>query len=226
MRTTLAAKAGLFGMFGFLIADVRAAGQPGAATHTRPGDHSFFLVFGPGVLRFSSSATVRQSGAVIPGASVDIDPNTTLITELGYRRGAFGISLTGGIPPKARVDGSGTLESLRTLGRIRYGPVVLAARYTFADQGRFRPYVGAGPVFLLIFRNQDGAITHLDVANSLGAAIQLGAELELSPHWSLALDLKKARLRTDAAAELGAAPISAHIRLDPLVATIGLSLHF
>jgi len=87
--------------------------------------NGFYAHFGPGALLFSAVATVKAAGAVIPGGTVKINPNETLITEFGYRWRSLGISLTGGYPPLAAVDGAGSLTSLGTLGRIRYGPTVL-----------------------------------------------------------------------------------------------------
>jgi outer membrane protein len=188
-------------------------------------DH-FYVHFGSGALVFSAGASVKADGVVIPGATVKIDPNVTLITEFGYRWRNFGVSLTGGYPPVATVNGAGSLAPLGPLGRIRYGPTVLSVHYDLPHVGRLKPYVGAGPVFLLIFRNEDGAIQHLDVHDSTGVAVQLGAEFELSPPWSLFTDAKKASLKTNATALLGGAPISADIRLDPLVIAGGFSYRF
>lgn len=186
----------------------------------------FYLYVGPGVLLFDAGASVRISGVPAAGATVSIDPNPTLITEFGYRCGHLGASFTGGVPPLATVKGAGTLAPLGSLGRIRYGPTVLTAQYYFKRAGRFQPYVGGGPVFLLIFKNQDGAIQKLDVHNSVGAAIQAGAEYRLSRHWGLFADAKKAVLKTNATAALGGSSVAAHIGLDPTVLAAGLSYRF
>jgi outer membrane protein len=195
-----------------------------AETELSP-DH-FYLHFGPGALVFDAGATVKSSGVVIPGATVHIDPNVTLITELGYRWSRVGVSLTGGYPPLATVNGAGSLSSLGSLGRIRYGPTVLSLQYHLPNIGRLDPYIGAGPVFLLIFKNEDDAVRHLNVRDSTGAAVQLGAEFRLAPAWSLVIDVKKASLKTTATAVLDGAPISANIRLDPTVITGGFSYRF
>lgn len=198
-----------------------AAGEPQGA----PAD-PFYIHFGPGALLFSAGATVKAGGAVIPGGTVKIDPNVTLITEFGYRWRNLGVSLTGGLPPLATVDGAGSLAPLGSLGRIRYGPVVLTAQYHFTQFGRFQPYLGVGPVFLLIFKNEDGAVRRLDVHNSTGTAFQLGAEYALARRWSLFIDAKKGLLKTHATALLAGVPITADIRLDPLVIAGGLSYRF
>jgi outer membrane protein len=201
---------------------------PRASGPAGPPDsqEGFFLHIGPGALVFDAGATIRASGVVVPGGTVRIDPNDTLITELGYRWGQVSVTLTGGYPPLATVDGAGSLAGLGELGRIRYGPIVLAAQYRFIDSGRFRPYVGAGPVFLLIFKNEDGAIHQLDVRNHVGFAFEAGAEYRLDARWSLYLDAKKALLKTSATGLLAGAPIQADITLNPLVVSGGLSYRF
>ena len=203
-----------------------AAVEPPATDMQAVPTDGAFLHFGPGALMFSAGATVKLAGTVIPGGTVKIDPNGTLITELGYRWGKFGLSITGGFPPLATVSGAGSLSSLKTLGRIRYGPTVVTAHYHFTQFARFQPYLGGGPVFLLVFANKDGAIQHLDVHGHVGAAVQAGAEYALSDRWFLFGDAKKAWLRTTAAAELQSAPVQARIRLDPVVVASGLSCRF
>ena len=206
---------------------VEPAPEPAPLPDARPASpNGFFLNVGPGVLVFHAGATVRAGGSIVPGATVRIDPNETLITEFGYRWNNTAISLTGGIPPMAAVNGAGSLTPLGELGRIRYGPVVLAAQYHFTQFGRFEPYVGAGPVFLLIFKNEDGAVRNLDVRNHSGFAVELGAQYQLDSRWSLYLDVKKVSLKTSATGVLGGAPIQADIKLDPLLVSGGLSYRF
>jgi outer membrane protein len=186
----------------------------------------FFLHVGPGALVFDAGATIRASGVLVPGGTVRIDPNETLITEFGYRWHQVSVTLTGGYPPLATVDGAGSLAGLGELGHIRYGPIVLAAQYRFTDFDRFQPYVGAGPVFLLIFKNEDGAVRQLDVRDHIGFAFEAGAEVRLDARWSLYLDAKKALLKTSATGVLAGAPIQADITLNPLVVSGGLSYRF
>ncbi|WP_197410918.1 OmpW family protein [Novosphingobium sp. FSW06-99] len=184
------------------------------------------LEFGPGNLSFSAGATVREAGTVVPGGTVAIAADTTLIVELGYRWRNLGISLTGGVPPLARVQAAGTLAPLGTLGQIRYGPVVASAHYHLSGLGRFRPYIGGGPALLLVFANHDDAVTRLNVHDHFGVVGQIGAEYRISRHFALTIDAKKAALRTNATANLGPVPIGAAVRLDPLVVAAGASYHF
>ncbi|WP_161988960.1 OmpW/AlkL family protein [Sphingomonas glacialis] len=208
-----------------------AGGVQGASTlPSEAGPHrikdDFYLHVGPGAVLFDANAVVRSQGTTIPGATVSIDPNVTLITEIGYRRRNLGLSITGGFPPRATVDGAGTLTPYGALGRIRYGTVMATAHYHFTQFGRLQPYVGGGAVLLLIFKNEDLAVHELRVDNHVGGVLQAGADFKLSRHMSLFLDAKKVILKTNATAVLGDTPISANIRLNPVVLTGGLSYHF
>jgi outer membrane protein len=197
-----------------------------AGPSTDPPPSGFYADLGPGVLLFDAGATVKARGVTLPGATLKLDPDTTLISEFGYRSGHYGVSLTGGLPPEVTIKGAGSLSPLGTLGKLRYGPATLTAHYHFNPSGRFRPYVGAGPVFLVIFKDHDGALQHLNIHANTGVVLQLGAEFATSPRWGLVFDVKKAILRTNASGVLGGAPIAAHIRIDPLVLAAGLSYHF
>ncbi|UAK26281.1 OmpW/AlkL family protein [Sphingomonas nostoxanthinifaciens] len=189
-------------------------------------DRGWYVHLGAGALLFNEGAVIRSGASVIPKASVSIAANETFIAEAGYRWRHWGLSATGGFPPVATVDGVGSLQPLGSLGRIRYGPVVISGHYHFGGLGRLKPYIGAGPVFLLIFKNKDDAVRQLDVHDSVGVAVQGGTEFAVSPRWGVFVDVKKAHLRTRATALLGAAPIEARIRLDPLVLSGGISHGF
>jgi outer membrane protein len=200
-----------------------------AAAQTEPprpsaSRNGAYVHLGPGALLFDANAQVYSGSAVLPGASVRIPGNGTLITEFGYRWRRLGVSLTGGIPPLASVKGAGTLAPLGELGKIRYGPTVLTMHYHVGGLGRWEPYVGGGAVLLLVFDNRDGAVSRLKVDNHWGGAVQAGVEYKVAQRLSLYLDFKKAALKTNATAVLGNTPIRANIRLNPAVVSGGLSL--
>lgn len=232
-RTNLRARSAWLLCFAILPAlaidtGASAADSPSAADAAdRASDtHGSYIHAGGGSLLFSEGAVLKAGGTVIAGGTISIAHNETLITEAGYRWGHWGISATGGFPPLATVKGAGSLAPLGSLGRIRYGPVVVSAHYHIGGFGRFQPYIGGGPVFLLIFKNENDAVQNLDVRSSVGVAVQAGTEFNVSRRWGLFLDIKKAHLRTTATAVLEASAISARIRLDPLVLSGGLAYRF
>ncbi|HWO87293.1 MAG TPA: hypothetical protein VNN75_12505 [Stellaceae bacterium] len=70
------------------LAGEASAGDLGVALEdalTDPSPSHFYANLGPGVLLFDAGATVKEHGVALPGATIKLDPNTTLISEVGYR---------------------------------------------------------------------------------------------------------------------------------------------
>lgn len=124
------------------------------------------------------------------------------------------------LPQEHTVKSAGT-----SLGSFKHLPPTLLAKYTFDPIGSFRPYVGAGVNFTLIF-DDDLAVgaTRLKLDNfSVGPAVQAGFDWALNDTWSLNFDVKRAMLRTDV--EAGGAKLT-EARLDPWLYSVGLRYAF
>jgi outer membrane protein len=120
-------------------------------------------------------------------------------------------------------------HSVRTgataLGDFKHLPPTLLAKYTFLAEGPFRPYVGAGVNFTLIF-DDDLALgaTPLKLDSfSVGPAVQAGFDLVLGEAFSVNADVKRAMLRTDVKA--GGAKVT-EARLDPWLYSVGVRYSF
>ena len=228
-RTAVLAVWGAALLLGATAQAAEASNEPPDAAGgdtARPSPGEFYLSAGPGGVVFDAGASVKAAGANLPGATVKVDSNATLIVSAGYRRGPFQISFTGGYPPVTSIRGAGALAPLGVLGQARYGPAVLEGQYRLPAIGGFQPYIGGGPVFLIIFSDEDRAVRSLRIKNSTGVAIGTGFDYRLSRRWSAYFSTKKIFLSTSAYGSLGGAPISARIRLDPTLITSGLSYHF
>ncbi len=209
---------------GAIAADVPASyAPPPAVTTSLP----FFVHIGPGGIFLNESAKVSLLGAGVPGASVRVASQLTAAVEVGYFiTPEIAVSATGGFPPTVDFMGRGTVAGLGRLGTATYGPAVLTASYHFKGFGKFQPYVGAGPTFLIIFGQKDGALTNLKVNNSVGFAGQIGANYMFDEKWGMFVDVKKAYLRTTATGLLGGAATKSDVKLDPLVVHTGLTYRF
>lgn len=190
-------------------------------------DHNFFIRTGPATLFLSEGAKVDAGGARVPGGTISIDHHTTGTLEFGYYfTPNWSVGFTGGLPPTIDIYGDGTLSGVGKLGSITYGPTALTAQYTFTDFGRIKPYVGAGPMFMFVLNNKDGAMDDLNVKSAIGATVQAGVDLEMTDRWGFYIDVKKAYLRTKSTGNLGGVPVSADVKLDPLVIGGGIKLRF
>ena len=124
------------------------------------------------------------------------------------------------IPQEHTVKSAGT-----SLGGFKHLPPTLLAKYTFDPVGGFRPYVGAGVNFTLIFDDDlTVGATRLKLDSfSVGPAVQAGFDWALNDTWSLNFDVKRVMLRTDV--EAGGAKIT-EARLDPWLYSVGLRYAF
>lgn len=115
-----------------------------------------------------------------------------------------------------------TLDGKR-IGSFRHLPPTLTAQYHFAPQASVRPYLGAGINYTRISRVKllDGA-ADLE-KDSWGLALQAGVDFNIDARWSVNVDVKKLKLRSDVL--LGGARAS-EVRVDPLLVGVGVGYRF
>jgi outer membrane protein len=201
-----------------------------AATAALAQTSPWTVRLGPTHVEFSTQADVRVNGALVDGANAKATSNDTLGMELSYDMtpawtGRFLI----GVPPTTSLKGTGALAGTGTLGKVQYGPAVLSATYKLLTTGPVQPYIGAGINYTIVFKNEDGFISHLKAKSAFGSVVELGAEVPLANDWSLGLDARKIFLRTKADGTLpamGGAAAHAGLKLDPLVVMLSVGKRF
>jgi outer membrane protein len=208
-----------------------AADMPVKAVAPLPDPLSpWYVHVGPGGLFYHEGATIKAGGAIIPGADISQKWSPTVMVEAGYYLTPnWAVSLTGGYPPTVKVYGAGSIAGLGKLGESTYGPMALTAHYHFDGLGRFRPYIGAGPAYMIVFGTKDAALTNVQVENSWGFVGQVGFDYMIDRHWGWFFDLKQAYLRTNASGNLPGrvpVPVTARVKLDPTVLHTGLVYRF
>jgi outer membrane protein len=215
-------------LLGLLATQGRAADADIMSPEYVPQLRGSYVHVGAAGVFLDSGAEMRAASVPLLGATIDADPQPTFAVEVGhYITPDVAISATVGLPPTAKITGAGTLAGIGTLGKSTYGPSTLTIHYHFPWFGRFRPYIGFGPTFLVVFDSRDGIMSELRVKNSVGIAAQAGAEFMIDDHWGVFVDVKKAYLRTTATGYFGGAlPIKADVKLDPLVLHSGLVYRF
>lgn len=121
------------------------------------------------------------------------------------------------VPQKHRLSSNGT-----DIGSLRHLPPTLTVQYHFDAPG-FKPYVGAGLNYTRFssVRVLGGAA---DVKrNSVGAALQAGADIPLTGNLYLNIDVKKVFIKTDVSA--GGTKIG-QFKVDPVLVGVGLGWRF
>lgn len=110
-----------------------------------------------------------------------------------------------------------------SIGTFRHLPPTLTAQYHFLPGATVNPYLGAGINYTLMskVRLLDGAarLEH----DSVGLALQAGADFQLDSRWSINVDVKKLQLRSDVI--VGGARAS-RVRVDPVLLGVGVGYRF
>jgi outer membrane protein len=133
----------------------------------------------------------------------------------------FSAELVLTIPQQHNVD----LAGAGRLGSFKHLPPTLLFQYRANPGGDFRPYLGAGLNYTLIFSDKlsvAGVPLSLD-NSSAGLALQAGFDWKLNDRWAFNADLKNARLSSPVYA--GAARLT-EARLDPWLYSLGLRYEF
>lgn len=132
------------------------------------------------------------------------------------------------------VDGTTGLPGAELVSDARIIPATFTLKYHLDTGSGFKPYVGAGPTFFLIFDEDPGAFAvglgsdDLDMSSELGFALQAGADFALSDSgFGLSIDAKKYFVDTKAKWYAGGVEvIGTKHKLDPWVLSAGVSYRF
>lgn len=160
-------------------------------------------------INFAANA-ISVNDKLIPEIDVDYAFTDTLAAE---------VVLT--IPQTQDVS----LAGVGKLGSFKHLPPTLLLQYRANPGGDFRPYVGAGVNFTLIWStNLSVAGVPLSLENySVGLAAQAGFDWRIDKQWSFNVDIKRAAIRSDVSA--GASKLSV-ARLDPWLYALGVRYEF
>ena len=139
---------------------------------------------------------------------------------------SFSTSLTVGLPPRAEIEGAGSLQGVGRLANIDYGPAALTLQYHPMRGGRIDPYVGAGVAYMLVTNTQDGLMLDCEVENDFGTALQAGVNIGVTEKFGVYVDVKKAFLTTQATGTVFGQETVADVVLDPFVISAGASFSF
>lgn len=126
----------------------------------------------------------------------------------------------------ANVYGEGDIAGFGKLGKTWVLPPTMTLQYHFTDFGAFKPYVGAGINYTMFYSQKGAAASDLDVKNTFGAALQVGADYMINDHWGLNFDVKKLFLKADFDATIGGTDYSGKAKLDPWLIGAGVTYRF
>lgn len=203
------------------------------------------------------SSNLVFEGIELDDFRVDVDENIRPVVNLTWMAtDRLAVELLASWPFDHKIEGDGALTDLGKLGSTKHLPPTLSLQYHFMPDAGFRPYAGVGLNYTYFFdeqtttalhegiigtsnaalgTNYSGGSTDISIDDSLGLALQLGADVALNDAWFLNFDLRfieieaDAELRTTTVDGDGfnvdlASSVSADI--DPWVFTTAIGLRF
>lgn len=184
------------------------------------------LALGAVHMNFNTKADLYAGGPV-PGAGVNASDDTVLGLEIAYSLNPnWTARLDIGTPVKTDLSGTGNLGTLGRLGGVKAGPAILTLSYSPGMWGPIRPFFGGGMSYIKVFSTSEGALQNLKVDNNFGGAFIVGADWPLADGYSISFTLQKVYFKTTASGTMGGVPVTANVRLDPLVSFLGVRKQF
>ena len=99
------------------------------------------------------------------------------------------------------------------------------AQYHFPIGEKFKPYVGAGVNYTVVYGEDAAAgFSSLEIDNGFGWGLQVGVDYMLDEHWAINADVKKLWLNVDASVNNGM--VRADIDVDPWIFGVGIGYRF
>lgn len=119
------------------------------------------------------------------------------------------------------------------LADTKHLPPTLSALYYFDTDSAFKPYVGLGLNYTIFFDNSftntysEAGFSDLDLDNSFGYSVQVGADYDLGDNWSVNVSARYIDISTDATFKVGGTTNgSADVDVDPMVYSVMLGYTF
>lgn len=126
----------------------------------------------------------------------------------------------------ANIYGEGAISGLDKIGKTWVLPPTLTFQYHFTNFGAFKPYVGAGVNYTMFYNQSGDAASSLDVKDSFGAALQVGADYMINDHWGVNFDVKKLFLRPEYDTTISGTIYTGKAKLDPWLIGAGVTYRF
>lgn len=177
---------------------------------------------GDRLLRFGVANVNPSAGStgVVPDDAIDVDDGTAAFINGTYMiRDNVGLELLASTPFNHDIilKGTGKIAETDQL------PPTLSLQYHFAPQSKVRPYVGAGINWTIFFNEKaTDVINSISLDDSVGWAIQIGADADINEKWFLNADIRKMDISTTAKTDLG----NVDVTIDPVVVSLGVGFRF
>jgi outer membrane protein len=191
------------------------------------GASPWFFRVGAAELQNLHGIDATLGGQPLPGAKLNYNHIYSALLEAGYSfTPDFSAVLSVGFPPVVTAYGAGSLTGVGKLLGSTFGPSALTVQYQPFHDGVFRPYVGAGVAYTIIFSTHSAALQNAKLTNDLAPEIEAGTDIMFQQNLGMFLEVKKAWLSTHATGTFSGLPFSGTVNYAPWVYSTGVTLHF
>lgn len=177
-----------------------------------------------------------ESGGVLPAfAGGSLKAKTAVVPELDFTYFAtdnIGVELILATT-RHQIEGQGSLAGVGNAADVWLLPPTLTLQYHFNPTGDFRPYVGAGLNYTIVYNEAANSNLVRNVGNtsvratsSLGWALQAGMDYSLGGNWVLNMDVKYVNVDTNVKLNTAAGVQRTELDLNPLVIGVGVGYRF
>lgn len=181
---------------------------------------------GDWLLRFGvAQVSPNDSSGTLSGAptvGVAVDSNLQAFGNISYMlTDNMAIELLASTPFTHTISATGALSG--DIATAKQLPPTLSVQYHFSPKESISPYVGAGVNYTIFFDEKATAVINsIKLDNSLGLAVQVGADFELQDDWFANLDLRYINIETTATTNLG----TVDVKINPWVLSVGVGYKF
>jgi len=187
----------------------------------------WILRLGVANIQNSNDLDLSVGGAPVPGAALHFHQVYTPMAEIGYHfTEEWAAVATVGFPPATSAYGGGSIAAYGKLESFTYGPTALTVQYQPFQWDFFRPYVGAGLSYMIIFSTHAATVQNPGLTNDLAPVVEAGADFALDDRYGLFVEAKKAFLNSDATGTIGGFPLTGTAHIAPWVFSLGVSARF
>jgi outer membrane protein len=115
------------------------------------------------------------------------------------------------------------LKDVNLHGKVDHLPPTLSLQYHFALGQHVEPYVGAGVNWTMFSNEEVDAPVNLSIDDSVGIALQVGADFPLNDHWLVNVDVRWIQIEGDA--QINGVNVGT-VKVDPFVYGVNVGYKF
>jgi outer membrane protein len=166
------------------------------------------------------------AGSPFPGTELDYHSIYSVLVEAGYNitPDIAGV-LSVGWPPAISAYGAGSINGVGKIVSTTFGPSALTVQYQPFHDGMFRPYIGAGGAYTIIFKTRSAALANAKLTNDLAPEIEAGSDIMFQENLGMFVEVKKAWLSSRPTGLFDGLPFTGTANYAPWVYSTGVTLH-